>query len=66
MTKTETAANDNAGLRLATELGPLIAFLAAYWLSGVFVATGVFMLAIVGAVVVAKWKLGHVSPLLWF
>ena len=61
-----TKAQENAGLRLATDLGPLIVFLGAYWLSGVFVATAVFMVAIVAAVVVSKWKLGHVSPLLWF
>ena len=66
MTEQPNDPPSNTGLRLATDLGPLLAFLVTYWLSGVFVATGVFMAAIVAAVVVSKWKLGHVSPLLWF
>ena len=50
---------------LAIDYLPLIAFFAAYKLFGVFVGTGVFMVAIAIAVVVSKLKLGRVAPMLW-
>jgi intracellular septation protein len=53
------------GWSLALDYGPLIAFFLAYRFSGVFTGTAVFMIAIVIAVIVSRWKLGRVSPMLW-
>lgn len=53
------------GWSLALDYGPLIAFFLAYRFSGVFTGTAVFMGAILIAVIVSKWKLGRVSPMLW-
>jgi intracellular septation protein len=53
----------NLGLLL--DYGPLIAFFVAFKLAGVFVGTGVFMAAITVALVVSKWKLGRIAPMLW-
>lgn len=53
------------GWSLALDYGPLIAFFLAYRFAGVFTGTAVFMGAILAAVIVSKWKLGRVSPMLW-
>jgi intracellular septation protein len=53
----------NLGLLL--DYGPLIAFFVAFKIWGVFVGTGVFMVAIVIALAVSKLKLGRVAPMLW-
>ena len=59
------------GLRLALDFGPLVLFFAANFLAPVppvqraFVATGVFMAATAVAMIVSKWKLGAISPMLW-
>jgi intracellular septation protein len=63
MNKTRVA--PPAGLSFAIDYGPLVAFFIAFKLAGVFVGTGVFMLAIAVAVGVSKWRLGRVSPMLW-
>ncbi len=52
----------NLGLLL--DYGPLIAFFVGFKVWGVFVGTGVFMAAMIVAVIVSKWKLGRISPLL--
>lgn len=52
-------------LGLVLDYGPLIAFFIAFKLQGVFFGTGVFMAAMVVALVVSKWKLGRISPMLW-
>lgn len=58
-------------LRLALDVGPLAVFFAVNSLAGgpklarVFAATAAFMVAIVIAMVVARIKLGRVSPMLW-
>ena len=57
---------DNGLIRLGTDLGPLAVFLIAYWRSNIFTATVAFMVAIVIAVGVSRWKFGRVAPLLWF
>ena len=62
MTKTNAAAP--AGWSFAIDYGPLLAFFIAFKLAGVFVGTGVFMLAIAVAVIVSKVRLGRVSPML--
>jgi intracellular septation protein len=53
----------NLGLLL--DYGPLIAFFVGYKIWGVFAGTGVFMAAMVMALIVSKWKLGRISPMLW-
>jgi intracellular septation protein len=53
------------GWSLALDYGPLLAFFLAYRMSGVFTGTAVFMAAIILAVIVSRWKLGRVSPMLW-
>ena len=55
----------HGGWSLAIDYLPLIAFFVAYKFQGVFVGTGVFMAAIVIAVIVSRLKLGHVTPMLW-
>ncbi|KUR71611.1 septation protein A [Novosphingobium fuchskuhlense] len=66
-------------VNLLVDYGPLLVFFLAYrWFSpkdpdsqslGAVVAvtksTVVFMVATVAALVVSKWRLGHISPMLW-
>lgn len=52
-------------LAMALDYAPLLIFFLAYKMGGVFVGTGAFMVAILIAVVVAKVKIGRVSPMLW-
>lgn len=53
------------GWALAIDYLPIVTFFAANRVSGPIVGTGVFMVAIVLAVIVSRLKLGHVSPMLW-
>ena len=52
-------------LSLALDFGPLLVFFLGYKFAGAIMGTAVFMAAIVVAVLVSKWKLGRVSPMLW-
>lgn len=52
-------------LSLALDFGPLLVFFLGYKFAGAIMGTAVFMAAIVAAVLVSKWKLGRVSPMLW-
>ena len=52
-------------LSLALDFGPLLVFFLGYKFLGMIVGTAAFMAAIVVAVIVSKWKLGKVSPMLW-
>ncbi len=56
------------GLRLALDLGPLIVFFTAYYLTSknVFVATGIFMAATAVAMLLSVLKTGKVSAMLLF
>lgn len=54
------------GVKLAIDLGPLIVFFAVNALAGIFAATGAFMAAIAVAMIVSKFRFGHISPMLWF
>ncbi|UAK24835.1 septation protein IspZ [Sphingomonas nostoxanthinifaciens] len=58
-------ADKAGGWTLAIDYLPLIAFFLANKFVGVFAGTAVFMVAIVLAVIVSRWKLGRVSPMLW-
>ncbi|MBA4047159.1 MAG: septation protein IspZ [Sphingomonas sp.] len=52
-------------LPLALDYGPLLVFFLVYRLSDVFAGTLAFMFAIGAAVLVSRWQLGRVSPMLW-
>jgi intracellular septation protein len=65
-------------LNLAIDFGPLLVFFLAYrhfspegdgnsiaTVTAVIKGTIAFMVATVAALVVSKWRLGHVSPMLW-
>lgn len=65
-------------LNVAVDYGPLLVFLGVYrWnapadpnpageLGAIIAGTGAFMVAAVIALLVSKWRLGKVSPMLWF
>lgn len=57
------AADGPQGTKLLIELGPLIAFFAAYFALGIYVATAVLMVVTVVSVVASKLVLGKVSPM---
>ena len=52
-------------LPAALDYGPLILFFGGYKILGVLGGTAIFMVAISAAVVIAKWKLGRISPMMW-
>ena len=54
----------SSGLTLALDYGPLIVWFAATKLRGPLTGTLAFMVAITVAVMVSKWRLGRVSPML--
>lgn len=62
---TEAKPKPHPGWSLAIDYGPLVVFFLAYKFVGVFAGTGIFMAAIVVAVVVSRLKIGRVSPMLW-
>ncbi len=73
MTDAHTPKKASTRLNYALDYGPLLVFFLAYKFGGSeadptqgpLVGTGVFMIAIVIAVAVSKWKIGRVSPMLW-
>jgi len=56
---------------MAVDFGPLIIFFAVNFmapgpqLERVIAATAAFMVATAAAMVVSRWKMGHISPMLW-
>lgn len=52
-------------LPAALDYAPLVLFFAGYKLLGVLGGTAIFMIAITAAVVISKWKLGRISPMMW-
>lgn len=64
-TTAPTKKKNAGGLGLLLDFGPLLIFFLAYKFYGVFIGTGVFMVAIIAAVIISKVRLGHVSPMLW-
>jgi len=54
--------------KLLLDLGPLLVFFVAYWLTGknIILATGLFMAATVAAMIFSRITVGRVSPMLWF
>jgi intracellular septation protein len=53
------------GWSLVIDYGPLLVFFLAFRIGGIFAATGSFMVAIVVAIIVSRWRLNRVSPMLW-
>jgi intracellular septation protein len=65
-------------ISVAVDYGPLLVFLGVYrWsapakpnaageLDAIINGTGAFMIAAVAALLLSKWRLGKVSPMLWF
>ena len=47
------------------DYAPLLIFFGAYKLIGIFAGTGIFIVAIIAAVVIAKIVIGKVSPMMW-
>jgi intracellular septation protein len=72
MTTDPVTAGPGAGARLLIDLGPLLAFFVANFIAPVpdtikiFVATGVFMVAMMIAMLVSQIRYRHISPLLLF
>ncbi len=68
---------DHGVLRLILDYAPLLVFFGTYKLNApgandmigtmaaVISSTGAFMVAIVIAALIAKWKLGRISPMMW-
>lgn len=60
-----------AGLRLAIDVAPLAVFFAVNFvtpgpqIARLLAATTAFMVASAIAMIVSRWKTGHVSPMLW-
>jgi len=52
-------------LPMALDFGPLLVFFLATKFIGMFAGTAAFMAAIAVAVILSKWRLGKVSPMLW-
>ncbi|MDZ4273520.1 MAG: inner membrane-spanning protein YciB [Erythrobacter sp.] len=78
MSENETKKAASSWINVAVDYGPLLVFLGVYrWsapedpspageLAAIIYGTGAFMVAAVIALVVSKWRLGKVSPMLWF
>lgn len=78
MSENETKKAASSWLNVAVDYGPLLVFLGVYrWnapaepgpvgeLAAIIAGTGAFMVAAVAALVISKWRLGKVSPMLWF
>jgi intracellular septation protein len=78
MSESETKKAASSWISVAVDYGPLLVFLGVYrWqspadpnpvgeLSAIIAGTGAFMVAALAALVISKWRLGKVSPMLWF
>ena len=65
MTEADTKPKPHPGWSLAIDYGPLLVFFLAFKFGGIFAATGAFMVAIVVAILLSRWKLSRISPMLW-
>jgi intracellular septation protein len=78
MSESESKKAASSWLNVAVDYGPLLVFLAVYrWnapptpnaageIAAIIAGTGAFMVAAIAALVFSKWRLGKVSPMLWF
>ena len=51
-------------LPMVLDYVPLILFFIVYKFAGIITGTAVFMVAIVVAIAISKWKVGHVTPMM--
>ncbi len=65
MSDVKATPKPHPGWSLAIDYGPLLVFFLSFKSGGIFVATGSFMIAIVTAIIVSRWRLNRVSPMLW-
>lgn len=78
MADAQTKKAGSSWLNVAVDYGPLLVFLAVYRfnapddpnpageLLAIIYGTGAFMVAAVTALLISKWRLGRISPMLWF
>lgn len=78
MSESEGKKAAGSWLNVAVDYGPLLVFLGVYRfyspaepnavseLSAIIAGTAAFMIAAVAALAISKWRLGKVSPMLWF
>jgi intracellular septation protein len=78
MSENEGKKAASSWLNVAVDYGPLLVFLGVYRMNApedpspsgeigaIIYGTGAFMVAAVVALLVSKWRLGKVSPMLWF
>ncbi|MBV7267494.1 inner membrane-spanning protein YciB [Erythrobacter ani] len=78
MADSEAKKAGSSWLNVAVDYGPLLVFLAVYRLNApdnpnpagellaIMYGTGAFMVAAVSALIISKWRLGKISPMLWF
>lgn len=78
MSQSEGKKAASSWLNVAVDYGPLLVFLGVYRmnapadpspvgeLGAIIYGTGAFMVAAVAALLISKWRLGKVSPMLWF
>ncbi len=65
MSEAKTAKPYASWLPMALDYVPLILFFVVYKFAGIIAGTAVFMVAIVVAIAISKWKVGHVTPMMW-
>ena len=65
MSTNKTIKSHASWLPMALDYVPLILFFVVYKFAGIITGTAVFMVAIVAAIAVSKWKIGHVTPMMW-
>ncbi|MDJ0641715.1 MAG: inner membrane-spanning protein YciB [Erythrobacter sp.] len=78
MADAETKKAGSSWLNVMVDYGPLLVFLAVYRfnapddpnpageLIAIIYGTGAFMVAAIVALLVSRWRLGKISPMLWF
>ncbi len=78
MSESEGKKAASSWLNVAVDYGPLLVFLGVYkWQSpaesnavgevaAIIAGTGAFMVAAIAALAISKWRLGKISPMLWF
>lgn len=78
MADAETKKAGSSWINVAVDYGPLLVFLGVYRFNApadpnpagevlaIIYGTGAFMVAAVTALAISKWRLGKVSPMLWF
>ncbi len=65
MTETTAKPKPHPGWSLAIDYGPLLVFFLAYRYGDAIRGTAAFMIAMIVALIVSRWKLGRISPMLW-